>query len=304
MDRLDAMRLFCQIVDAGGFAKAAKVLGMSPTAVTQGLARLERYYGTRLLDRTTRRMSVTEAGRILYERARHLLDETVATEDAVRGATCTPQGNLRVTLPLGVAMTFIYRRLSEFAAQYPDISLDLQVSDRIVDLVAGNFDIGLRAGILADAEVVAYSLCRYRRLTCASPNYLAQHGVPRHPSDLPAFACLSYRHDALAVTWDFLVDGQRQSYGIQSSYASNESYALLAMTRAGMGISRQPDWLVEDDLRTGRLVTVLDDFALPIGHDAPGIYAITPRQRYRTAKVEAFLAFARESVGEAQPTSQ
>ncbi len=298
MDRLDTVRMFCQIVDAGGFAKAAKVLGVSPTSVTQGLARLEQHYGSRLIERTTRRMKVTEAGQILYERARHLLDEAQAMEDAVRSASLSPRGHLRITLPLGVAMTFIYPRLHEFAARFPNISLDLQVSDRIIDLLEGNFDVGLRAGILADAEVVAHPLRRYRRLTCASPEYLARHGHPEHPGELVRHACLAYKHDALPVSWDFFVGGHKKSYGVNGPFSSNESHALIAMTRAGMGISRQPDWLIRNDLKSGALVTLLDEYGLPPRHDSPSVYAITPKQRYRTAKVGAFLDFARQALAE------
>ena len=296
MDRLDAMRLFCQIVDAGGLAKAAKVLGVSPATVTQSLAKLERLYGTRLLERTTRRTATTEAGMILYERAQRLLEEMASTEAAVSGAVSAPRGHLRITLPLGVALTFIYPRLREFAARYPDISLDLQINDQIVDLVAGNYDLGLRAGVLTDADVVASPLLRYQRITCASPAYLQQHGIPTHPDELSRHACLTYRHDALPVVWHYWIGGQKKAIGVHAPYASNESHALLAMARQGLGIIRQPDWLVSTDLREGHLVTVLDDFAAP-AHDLPGIYAVMPRRGYRPAKLDAFLDFARQAMG-------
>ncbi len=295
MDRLDALRLFCQIVDAGGLAKAAKVLGMSPATVTQGLARLERQYGTRLLERTTRRTAITEAGRILYERAQRLLEDAASTEAAVRGASNAPRGSLRITLPLGVALTFIYPRLSEFTARYPDISLDLQISDQVVDLVAGNYDLGLRAGVLSSVDVVASPLLRYQRVTCASPAYLQRHGTPAHPDELSRHACLAYRHDALPVAWHYWIDGQRTSISVHGPYASNESHALLAMARQGLGIIRQPDWLLTEDLREGRLVAVLEDFSAP-APELPGIYAIVPRRGYRPAKVDAFMAFARQAI--------
>lgn len=301
MDRLDALRLFCQIVDAGGLAKAAKVLGVSPATVTQGLARLERLYGTRLLERTTRRTAITEAGRILYERAQRLLEEAASAEAAVRGAGNTPRGSLRITLPLGVALTFIYPQLNAFTTRYPDISLDLQINDQVVDLVAGNYDLGLRAGVLSSADVVASPLLRYQRITCASPAYLQRQGTPAHPDELSRHACLTYRHDALPVAWHYWVDGQKTEISVQGPYASNESHALLAMARQGLGITRQPDWLLAEDLREGRLVAVLDDFSAP-AHDLPGIYAIVPRRGYRPAKVDVFMEFARQAIaGPPQP---
>ncbi|WP_018150094.1 LysR family transcriptional regulator [Leeia oryzae] len=298
MDRLDALRLFCQIVDTGSLVKAAKVLGLSPTKVTQNLAKLEKIYNTRLLERTTRRIAVTEAGMVLYERAKHLLEQAASLEAAVCDATEKPKGSLRVTLPLGVATTFIYPRIGEFTARYPEISLDLQVSDQIVDLVAGNFDIGLRAGLLADANVIALPLLRYRRITCASPAYLRQHGTPAFLEDLKHHTCLIYRHDTSPVSWRYWHNNTYQTININGNYASNESFALIAMARSGLGIIRQPDWLLASDLREGKLIEILDQFNEPLTPEAPGIYAIIQHRRYRPAKVDAFMEFVRNVIGE------
>lgn len=299
MDHFEALKLYCQIVDAGGMAKAARVLGVSPATVTQGLAQLERHYDTSLLERTTRKMLVTESGKLLYLRAKTLIEDLGNTEEEVRGSSTTPKGNLRITLPLGVAQSFIYPRLTEFTEKYPDIKLDLQVSDQVLDLVAGNYDIGLRAGILADASVIAIPLLRYRRLTCASPYYLARYGHPLHPQELRQHTCLVYRHDALPVSWDYWIEQTVTSITVQGSYASNESNALLAMARAGLGITRQPDWLVNQDLRQGSLVSVLESFNAPSMLNAPGIYAVIQKRQYRSAKIDAFIEFARAVISEA-----
>lgn len=296
MDKLDTLRVFCQIVESGGLGKAANVLGLSPTAVTQSLARLESLYGTRLIERTTRTMIITDAGKNLYERALQLLEDFQMTQTLVRGTAGLLKGKLRVTLPLGLAMTFIYPHLPDFFKDYPDLDLDLQISDRFVDLAGGNFDVGLRVGILPDADVIAIPLLRYRRLTCASPLYLEAHGYPETPEDLARHSCLLYRHDQLPVRWRYWVNGQITTITLQGRYSSNETHALLTMARAGLGIMGQPEWLIADDLRQGRLVTVLDDFVLPVDSHAPGIFAVLPSRRYRTAKTQAFIDFARRCI--------
>jgi DNA-binding transcriptional LysR family regulator len=294
MDLLDSMRLFCQVIDAGGFAKAAKALGLSPTAVTQGVSRLEHHYNARLLERTTRKVSVTEAGVILYDRAKNLLDSAQAVEDAVRAINSEPHGKIRLTLPLGLATTYLYPSLAEFASLYPRISLDIQVNDAVVDLVAGNYDIGLRVGVLSDAQVVAYPLMHYRRLTCASPAYIERNGIPSHPDDLTHHACLVYRHDPFPITWEYKVHGKIKSYSVQGPYSGNESYGLIAMAVQGLGICRQPDWLLNEEIRRGLLVPVLEDFSITLPQQAPGVYALLPQKRYRTAKVDAFLKFIKD----------
>jgi len=190
-------------------------------------------------------------------------------------------------------MTFIYPRLGEFASRYPDITLDLQVNDQIVDLVAGNFDVGIRAGVLADADVVAYPLLRYRRVTCASPRYLQHHGHPSHPSDLANHTCVTYRHDSLPVSWPYWIDNKLEHIKVRGSYAANEAHALIALARDSLGVTRQPEWLVAKDLREGRLVSLLDEYTAPSTFDGPGIHVIVQRRRYRPAKVDAFVAFVK-----------
>jgi DNA-binding transcriptional LysR family regulator len=193
-------------------------------------------------------------------------------------------------------MTFVYPHLHEFSARYPKIALDLQVSDRVVDLVANGFDLALRAGHPGDSDFVVKHLLRYRRLTCASPAYLAQHGTPRKPSDLGSHHCLLYRHEPQASSWRFRVDGATVAIPVNCRFSSNESHALLAWARSGMGITLQPDWLVEEDLKSGRLIAVLGEYGIESSHELPTIYAVLLKPKNQPKKVEAFVKFFGEKI--------
>lgn len=296
MDHLSDMRVFCQIVDSGSLAQASRVLGLSPATVTTALARVEKRLGARLLERTTRRISVTEAGRLWYGYAKRIVEQSGEAEDAVRSLSADPRGHLRVALPLGVAMTFVYPHLQEFSARYPKIALDLQVSDRIVDLVANGFDLALRAGHPGDSDFVVKRLLHYRRITCASPAYLMEHGTPKSPSDLGSHHCLLYRHDPQPTSWHFRVDGATVAIPVNGRFSSNESHALLAWARSGMGITLQPEWLVEEDLRTGRLIPVLGECGIESKPELPAIYAVLLKPKNQPKKVEAFVQFFGEKI--------
>jgi DNA-binding transcriptional LysR family regulator len=220
-----------------------------------------------------------------------MLEESAEAENAVRSLASEPRGLLRVTLPLGVAMTFVYPHMHEFSEQYPLIELDLQVNDRTIDLVENRFDLALRVGHMKDSDMIARLLMRYDRVLCASPAYLHTHGAPKIPNDLSEHQCLLYQHDLLPVHWDFWIDGISRKVRVNGKLRSNESNALLTWARCGHGITRQPTWLVAEDLQQGRLVSVLDEFKLKKMSELPGIYAILPKARSYPAKVEAFLKF-------------
>ena len=299
MDQLFSMQVFCQIVDSGSMAQAARVLGLAPATVTGALARVEKRLGARLLDRTTRRIAVTEAGRLWYKHAKRIIEQSHEAEDAVRSLASEPRGELRITLPLGVALTFVYPHLHEFTTRFPRISLDLQVSDRVVDLVANGFDLALRAGRPGDSAFSARCLSTYRRVTCASPGYLASHGAPRHPTELARHQCLIYRHEPHSSSWQYQVDGTTMAIPVDGAFSSNESHALIAWAKAGKGITRQPDWLVEQDLLSGGLIRLLEEYDEIGASEQPGIYAVFPKPRNHPRKVEAFVKFFSQKIASA-----
>lgn len=290
------MQVFCQIVDSGSMAGAARALGLSAASVTMTLAKTEKRLNARLLDRTTRRINLTEAGHIWYGHARRILDESSEAENAVRNLAAEPRGLLRVTLPLGVAMRFVYPHANEFITRYPLIGLDLQVNDRVIDIIENRFDLALRVGHLQESELIARPLLLYRRQICASPAYLQEHGIPRDPTELARHQCLLYQHDQRPVSWSFWVNGAIHNVEVKGKLRSNESHALLTWARNGLGLTRQPTWLIDNDLQSGALVTVLDEFIINQPAALPGIYAVLPKSRIYPAKVEAFLAFMREKM--------
>ncbi|AZP14454.1 LysR family transcriptional regulator [Undibacterium parvum] len=290
------MGVFCQIIDSGSMASAARTLGIAPATVTGVLAASEKRLGVRLLDRTTRRLNPTEAGQIWYTYAKRILEESAVAEDAVRGLSSEPRGLLRLSLPLGVATTFVYPHLQEFSRQFPLIELDLQVSDRTVDLLEHGFDMALRVGRLKDSDLVARPLLQYQRALYASPAYLAAYGRPEHPDELVAHRCLLYQHDRQPVYWEFCVGDKTQKILVKGNLHSNETNALLTWARAGLGVTRQPTWLLRQDLKSGQLVSVLDDYIVKRPSELPGIYAILPKATRYPVKVEAFIAFFKQKI--------
>jgi LysR family transcriptional activator of dmlA len=296
MNQLFSMQVFCQIVDSGSMASAARTLGVAAATVTGVLAASEKKLGVRLLDRSTRRLHITEAGQIWYSYAKRILEESAAAEDAVRSLATEPRGLLRLSLPLGVAMTFVYPHLQEFSCQFPQIELDLQVNDKTVDLLEHGFDMALRVGHLKDSDLVARPLLQYQRALYASPAYLAVHGQPEHPDELAAHLCLLYQHDMQPVHWDFCVDGLSRKFLLKGKLRSNETHALLCWARAGLGITRQPDWLLAADLKAGNLVSILDAYRVTKRSELPGIYAVLPKATSYPVKLEAFISFFKQKI--------
>lgn len=298
MDQLYNMQIFCQIIDSGSMAAAARSLGLAPATVTGLLARTEKNLGVRLLDRTTRRLHITEAGQIWYGYAKRILEEATEAENAVKSLQSQPRGVLRVTLPLGGAMVFVYPHLREFSTRFPMIELDLQINDKTINLLEHGFDMAIRVGHLKDSDLIARPLLRYQRAIFASPEYLARHGAPINPSDLGEHQCLLYQHDLQAVYWDFCVDGRTRKVLVQGKLRSNESNALLTWARAGLGITRQPTWMVAQSVREGSLVSILDEFIVTTPSELPGVYAVLPKARNYPAKVEIFIQFLSKKISE------
>ncbi|WP_215779773.1 LysR family transcriptional regulator [Paludibacterium sp. B53371] len=289
MDQLQAMRVFCQVVDAGSMAAAARVLDLAPASVTATISRLERHLGVSLLQRSTRALAMTEAGRLWYGQARQILQQAQAAEEAVRRHAREPHGQLRVTTTPGVAAHFIYPWLADFCHDYPHIEVELLIDHRVLDLQGEGIDLALRTGHLADSSLIALPLLHYHHLTCASPAYLARHGVPQHPRELAAHTCLTYRRHS---RWRFQHEGEMLEVAVSGRHVSNDARALLAWALAGEGLLRQPDWLLAEALRQGQLQAVLTPFTLS-GRQRTPLSAVLPQQGLRPRKVDVFLSALR-----------
>lgn len=289
MDRLMAMQVFLRVVEAGNFTRAAESMNLPKTAVTRLIQSLEAHLRTRLLNRTTRRVTVTPDGAAYYERASRLLADLDELDGSLSQARATPKGRLRVDVGASVGTLLILPRLPEFHAQYPDIQIDLGVSDRPVDLLSDNVDCVVRGGQLLDQSLVARRVGALDFITCASPGYLARHGTPGHPRDLERapHAIVGYFSARTNRQMPFDYNRGEERHEITGRYvvAVNDSNAYLAGALAGLGVIQAPTFLVEEALATGELVRILEDWQ----SDPIPMYVVYPPNRHLSAKLRVFV---------------
>lgn len=287
MDRLLAMRVFQAVVDAGGFAAAGRVLGLSPAAVTRAVAGLEAGLGARLLTRTTRRVGLTEAGHRYLADCRRILAEIAEAEVAASGAHATPRGELAVTAPTQFGRLHLGPALPAFLQRYPDLAVRVLLVDRLVDLVEEGIDVGLRIGALASTSLVAVRLGQVRRVVVGAPAYLAAAGSPATPSDLADHRLIAATSLMTAASWAFVVHGKPLLAPVRARLAVSQPDVAIDAARAGFGLTRVPIYQVADDLRADRLRIVLESFEeVPVP-----VNLVTVDGRRAAAKVRAFIDF-------------
>lgn len=300
-NRAGEMAVFAQAVEDGSFTRAAQSLRLSPSAVSKLMGRLEDRLGVRLLQRTTRRLSLTAEGRLFYDRCREILDEIAAAEELVGEARLRPRGSLRVGLSHGFGMSQILPRVPLFAARYPEVELLLAFADRRVDLVAEGLDLAVRLGAV-DGEasgLVARRLCEHGRIVCAAPAYLAHHAAPRTPKDLRAHNCILFDQPEHINRWPFRrPDGTVERLRVQGNARSDSGDALYQLLLSGIGIAWAADFLALPDIAAGRLVPLLQGFAVD---ERTPVFAVYPQRRHLPAKVRAFVDFLVEELGPVPP---
>ncbi len=299
MIRLDAMEIFAEVVEAEGFSAAARNLGVSKSAVSKQVTRLEDGLGVRLLNRTTRRLSLTEAGTTFYEACRRVLDEAEAAERAVSNLSAAPRGLLKLNAPMSFGFLHLARAIPEFHARFPQITIDMAMNDRFVDLVEEGYDLALRIGDLRDSSLVARRVAPSRTVICASPDYLARRGRPERPEDLRDHDCLLYTHMAQPREWTLHgpggSQGGLQKVKVDGPLLANNGDALCGAALGGLGIARLPTFIVGQHLRDGSLEALLTGFPVP----EQGIHAVYPHSRNLSVKVRVFIDFLADYFGPA-----
>jgi DNA-binding transcriptional LysR family regulator len=296
---LGEMSAFATVVDAKGFAAAARRLGLSKASVSRLVQRLEDRLGVRLLNRTTRRLSLTEAGRTFYDGAHRMLSEAASAEAAVTQLAARPTGTLRLSVPMSFGSRHLGPILADFLALCPELGLDMVLGDRLIDLVEEGFDAALRIGALGGSNVVARRLCRIRRVVCASPSYLAEHGTPTKPVELGEHDCLHYTYYSGGRSWRFRdAAGREAAVEVGGRVEMNNGDALAALAIAGQGLCHLPTFIVAAALREGRLVALLPgwDDAEP-AH----LHVIYQERRNLAPKVRAFVDFLAERLTDPAP---
>ena len=286
MDVLSAMRAFVAVVDTGSFAAAAERLELSRARLTKMIQDLEEHLGTRLLNRTTRRLNLTEAGVAYHERCAAILADVAEAEEVAGHLTALPRGTLKLTVPVSFGILKIAPLLGGFLERHPEVSVDMTLNDRKVDLIDEGFYLAIRVGALAESGLIARRLATDHIVICAAPAYLKRHGTPRTPQDLARHACLSYTYATTGDEWRFTGPAGEVSVRIRGPLRANNGDTLRLAALSGAGIIRQPTFLVQRDLDAGRLVRLLGDYQ----SSELGIYAVYPT-RFLSAKVSAFIDY-------------
>lgn len=287
MDRLQAMSVFVRVVESGGFTRAAELLRMPKATVTTLVQQLEAHLGVKLLNRTTRRVNVTPDGAAYYERCVRILAEVEDTETVLRRTNGAVSGRLRVDVPATFGRRVLMPALPDFVARYPDVRLEVGCGDRPVDLIEEGVDCVVRGGDPGDESLVARRVGELDFVCCATPEYLAAHGVPAHPHDLARHRCVNYFSSKTGrlFPWDFSRGDERIELAVDGPVAANDSEAYLAAGLAGLGVFQAVLLDIAEPLAAGRVRRVLADWRI----DPLPVFVMYPRNRHLSAKVRAFV---------------
>ena len=287
MDRLDAMHLFIRVAELGSFSAAAQQLGVARSVVTRQVAALEAHLGVKLMARSTRRLSLTSAGTAYLEKCRVILNLVEAAETGVAEERLTPRGNIRISVPLSFGLKRLAPLLLDFSQRYPEISLDMDYTDRRVNLIEEGIDLSIRITRRLEPGDVARRIGTARMQVVAAPEYLARHGRPQQPAELAHHECLGYTNAGATMPWQFMIDGQLESLPVRSRLNANNGDVMTEAAAQGLGITCQPDFITDTFIAAGRIEEILADFPMP----ELGIYAMLASNRHVPYRVRALMDF-------------
>lgn len=290
MDRFTSLLVFVKAVDTGSFSAAAEVLNMSSQLVGRYIKELEHRLGVRLLNRTTRRQSLTGFGQTFYERACIILEEVEAAENLAAETRIVPTGRLRISVPVSFGMYILAAQLPIYLKRYPQVQVDLKLSNRLVDLTEEGFDVIFRVGELSDSRLIAKKLAPYKLVLCAAPSYINEHSAITHPNDLVNHECLVYAHTELRTHWTFIRNDECFVVPVSSRLIVDHGEPLLRAALAGMGVLLQPYELVGPALAGGQLVELLPEFKVPERQ----MHILYAPDRRITPKLRSFIDFSIE----------
>ncbi|MGO8916713.1 MAG: LysR family transcriptional regulator [Stellaceae bacterium] len=295
MDRLTSLEVFVKVVESQSFAAAAREVGLSPAMVSKHIQALEERLGARLLNRTTRRLSLTEVGRGYFERARQLLTELEEADRAASDLQAAPRGLLKMNAPFSFGIRHVGPAVAAYLAAYPEVSIDISLNDRYVDILAEGVDLALRIGRLADSSLIARRLAPIRLVVCAAPAYLERHGTPRTPQDLAAHNCLLYTYASTVDEWRFIGPGGEDAVvRVSGHLLANNGDIIVAAALDGLGIALAPTFMAGEHVQAAKLVTLLPGYAAPEG----ALYAVYPPGRHLSPKLRSFVDFLVQRFGE------
>ncbi|HTI18719.1 MAG TPA: LysR family transcriptional regulator [Trinickia sp.] len=287
--QLEDLQIYVAAVDERSFTAAALRLQLSKQFISRRVMGLESDLGVRLLVRNTRKLAVTDLGQEFYERAKRILAEVADAEQAMSSQRSNPRGLLRVSAPMSFGATHLSPLVADFMRTNPDVRVDVELSDRVVDIIGESFDVALRIGTLADSTLIAQKLAEIRMIACCSPDYASRRRLPVTPADLARHPCLLYGQEG-RTGWEFLVDGTSRAFEVRGPLRANNGEVIREAAVAGLGIALLPEFIVASALKSGALLEVLNDF------DSPplALYAVYPQHRESAVTVRAFAHFLRQ----------
>ncbi|WP_282604848.1 LysR family transcriptional regulator [Pelagibius sp. Alg239-R121] len=290
MDNVSEMDVFVRVVQSGSFSAAARSLDLTPSAISKQIGRLEDRLGARLFNRTTRRLNLTEAGTGFHERCRQILSDIEEAEQAVADLLSTPRGTLKLALPAAFGKLHVAPVLAGYLQRYPDMRIDLNLNDRLIDILAEGMDLAIRIGDLSDSSLIARRLAPNRRVVCGAPAYFSGSRPPEKPQDLIAHNCLVYTYRASRNDWHFDGPEGHETVQVSGNLEANSAEALQSAVLSGVGIGLLPMWLIGADLKAGRMIEVLSEYHVPDS----AVYAVYPPGRHLSPKVRSFVDYLAE----------
>lgn len=283
---LEDIVAFRAIVQLKSFTKASKELGLSTPVVTRRLARLEKSLNTQLIQRTTRQLHLTEAGELFFAQISDVLHALEASKDAVKNLSKSVSGTLKVGLPASISYLYVTKMLHQFTARYPNIHIHIATGNHLLGLLTNGFDLVIHAGILPDSSFYFKKLGSWKKIFCASPNYLAKHGVPQKPEELKSHNCVDH-YDNFERVWEYKENGSLKKIMVNGNIRADSNFDIRQLALNGMGIAYLSKCTVNEDLKQGRLVSILEDFQA----SEFGTYAVYPSKQFISKKTEVFLEF-------------
>ena len=297
MFEINSIPVFISVVEQGSFSKAAEVLGFSNSGVSKRISALEAQLGVKLLYRSTRKLSLTEAGERYYQHAQRAFEAAKEAESAATGLQQEAQGVLRISAPMSFSRSHIAPIIPKFLKAYPKISIQMELSDTWSDVISEGYDLALRAGDLPDSSLVAKPLAPLHSVICAAPNYLEEFGSPKEPADLVQHNCLLYSYHSTSNEWFFNRNDEDVRVEVKGNYQVNNSDALKEALLTGLGVGRLPSFIAGEEIKKGNLIPLLTDYQMPYKN----LVALYPQRQYLAKKVSVFLSFLEEQFDQNLP---
>lgn len=296
-DQLDGMSVFVRVIEKGSFTLAASFLNHSTSYISKEISRLESRLGVRLLNRSTRKISLTDSGRMYYEYCRQIVADAEEAERSISAQHDVPHGTLKISAPISFGHIYLADLLPQFLKTYPDVKMEVNFDDRLVDVIAEGYDVVIRVTNLKDTSLISRKIMASSIITLASPDYLKRKGCPIHPRDLADHDCITYSYLQRPTYWDYLTEkGEPVGVTVKPQAICNNDELQRSMAVSGLGITRIPSFCCQNELRTGSLVPILKEYEF----NDLGVYAIYPHRRHLSTKVRAFVDFLVEHLVDAR----